>query len=175
VRVQRKENLPVGELRRKPVRCMDRERGLADAGHPANRVHPDHPACLRGAYRRAHQLPQFGLAASEGAGIARQGARRCRRSWRRLARLCESPGGRLELSPDSASQPERIGQQFRCLVASGRVDAALEVTDRARAEARGRGQVLLGHSGCGSQLAQERGEGNGGRFLRGTHSLTPPR
>ena len=60
VRVQRKEELPVRELRGQPVRRVHRERGLADPRHPVDRVdarparcRPARPACPAAAPVRA--------------------------------------------------------------------------------------------------------------------------
>jgi hypothetical protein len=51
VRVQREEELPVREAPGEPVRGVHGERGLADAGHPADRVDAHHPARPRSGVR----------------------------------------------------------------------------------------------------------------------------
>ena len=72
VPVQRQEDLPGREPRRQPVRGMDRERGLADPGHPADRVDPHHPAICGQVVNRAEQLRELSAAAGEARDVTRQ-------------------------------------------------------------------------------------------------------
>jgi len=83
VGVQRQEELPIGEAPGQPVRGVHGEGGLADPGHPIDRVDPHHPAARHGGGQRPHQLRELGLAAGEGGDVARQCPGRCRREHRR--------------------------------------------------------------------------------------------
>jgi hypothetical protein len=73
VRVQRHEELPVGETLGEPVRSVHCEGRLADPGHPADRMDAYHLAISRHAGPRLQQVRQFGLAAGEVGVIPRQG------------------------------------------------------------------------------------------------------
>ena len=167
VPVQRQEELPVREPAGQLVRGVHRERGLADAGHPVDRVDAHDPAVGR-AGQRAQQPGEFGLAAGEPADIARQrpgGGRGRRRAVRRglpggqhLGGRCPAAGRRDEHHPHVPAQLERVRQQLGAFLAGGPVDAPLQVTDRARAQAGRLGQFLLGQPGLGTQLAQQLGE-----------------
>ncbi len=96
VPVQREEFLPAVEPVRQPVRGMHRERGLADPGHPADRVDAHHPTHPR---RDLHQLLKFPLPPGERGDVAGQLAGR-RHGLVRPPRT--SPGqGR----PDAARRP----------------------------------------------------------------------
>ena len=79
VGVQRQEKLPIGEARRQPVRCVHREGGLADPGHPVDGVDLHHAAVVRRGGQCPHQLCELGLAAGEGGDVTRQGPGRRRR------------------------------------------------------------------------------------------------
>ncbi len=70
--VQWQEELPVREARRQPVGGVHREGGLADSGHPVDRVNARHPAVSRPGSQLLQQPRQFTLAAGEAGGIARQ-------------------------------------------------------------------------------------------------------
>ena len=166
VPVQRQEELPVREPPGQLVRGVHRERGLADAGHPVDRVDAHDPAVGR-AGQRAQQPGEFGLAAGEPADIPRQrpGGGRGRRRGRRglpggqhLGGRCPAAGRRDEHPPHIPAQLERVRQQLGAFLAGGPVDAPFQVTDRARAQAGRLGQFLLGQPGLGTQLAQQLGE-----------------
>jgi hypothetical protein len=102
--VQRQEDLTVWEQTSKTVRGVNRERRLANPGHPAHRVDTDrapHPCDLR---RRLDQLPEFIFAACKQGDVARQrpGSRRetADRAWNRPAALARTPpGSRFERLP----------------------------------------------------------------------------
>ncbi len=106
------------------MRGVDRQRRLADAGHPAERVNPQDRA---GAIRRCrHQLPQFGLPAGEAGHVARQGpGGRCHAAHHPGSRHRvdggPATGGGLERGPGRAGQPQRVGQQPGGVLASGQV------------------------------------------------------
>jgi hypothetical protein len=129
VAVQRQEELPVRKGPGQPVRGVHRESGLADPGHPIDRVDPHHPVICRG--QRPHQLREFGLPAGEGGDVARQGPG-CRRRERR--RRWSLPGGQhlsrgglaagrghkqLTRRPGQAQRP---GQQGAGVLAGGSGD-----------------------------------------------------
>ena len=140
--VQRQEELPVREAAGQPVRGVHREGGLADPGHPADRVNPHHPAA-RGRLRPPrHQLAELGLAAGEGGDIPRQRPggrrrgrpRRSRRGRQHLAGRRPAAGRRHEQLARRPGQAQRTGQQQRGVLAGGAVDAPLQVADRPRAQ-----------------------------------------
>ena len=87
VSVQRHEELPVREPFGQPVRGVHRETGLADPGHPVDRVNAHHPAAGGRAIKRCHQLIKVSLAAGEGGDIPRQRPGRRRRKRTRHAPL----------------------------------------------------------------------------------------
>ena len=146
------------------MRGVHREGGLADPGHPADRVNRHHPATTGRRGRLSppgHQLAEFVLAAGEGRDIARQrpaGRRRRRRPGRSrrgrqdIARRCAAPGRRDEQVAGRAVQTQRGGQQHRGVLAGGGVDAPFQVTDRPLAHPRGLGQLLLGQPSLVAQL-----------------------
>jgi hypothetical protein len=86
--VQRQEDLPVGEVRRELAGGADRERGLADAGHPA-----DHPDAARSG--PGLQLGQFTGPAGERGDIPRQRPARRRDPGARIT----PPGSGQEAGP----------------------------------------------------------------------------
>ena len=75
VPVQRQEDLPGREPVGQPVRGVHRERGLADPGHPPDRMNADHPARTR---RGIDQLGQLLLPPGERGDVAGQRPRRRR-------------------------------------------------------------------------------------------------
>lgn len=121
MRVQRQEDLsswkPVGER----MRGAYGERGLADSGHPADRVNAHHPtaAMSRGSVRVATAAVLIG----SGRG--------------RVA-----PGGGLEVDALLVAQRERIGEQLQRILLRDRKDRAYAN----QAEAPGR-PVTLADSG----------------------------
>jgi hypothetical protein len=159
VTVQREEDLAVGESRREPVRGVDRQRRLADTGHPAKRVNPqDRVAAVR---RCRQQLAQFGLPAGEGGDVARQRAGGRRYPARRYPahghRVGGNPaaGGGLERGLDRAGEAQRPGQQLGGVPAGRRVDSPLEVTDRSGAQPGRLGPFLLRQAGLGAQPPEQ--------------------
>jgi hypothetical protein len=70
--VQRQEQLPIREPLGQLVRCVHRQSGLADSGHPADRTDSHHPPARRRGRQLAQQSPEFGAAASEAGDITRQ-------------------------------------------------------------------------------------------------------
>jgi hypothetical protein len=73
--------------------------------------------------------------------------------WRRD--LPASARRRHEQGAHRVHQAQRTGQQHGCFLVDGQVDAALQVTDRPRAQARRLGQLLLGQPGLAPQLSQQ--------------------
>ena len=72
VRVQRQEELAVGEPPGQPVRRVYREGGLADPGHPADRMNANHAAVGGVSGQRPIQPLQLGLPAGEAGNRTRQ-------------------------------------------------------------------------------------------------------
>jgi hypothetical protein len=153
--VQRQEELPVGEPLREPVRRVHREGGLADPGHPADRTDPHHPPAGCRARQLRHQLPQLSAAAGEAGNIAGQGPGRRRRGG---TRRDASARRRLEQRALRAGEVQRIGEQPGRFLAGGQVNAALQVADRPRAQARRLGQLLLRQPGISPQPPQQPAE-----------------
>ena len=155
VPVQREEDLPAGEPVREPVRGVHRERGLADPGHPADRVDAHHTARTR---RGLRQLLEFLLAPGERGDITRQrpGGRRsgARSSVPRVA----GPRDRLEPRSGRADQVQRIGQQPSSILVCPPADPPLQVTDRPRAQACRLRQLLLRQPRRHAQLSQQPAE-----------------
>jgi hypothetical protein len=83
--MQRQEELAARELVREPVRGVNRQGGLADPGHPVDRVNAHHPAVSGQAVNRPGQPGMFGLAAGERGQIPRQAPGRRRREHPRRA------------------------------------------------------------------------------------------
>jgi len=65
VRVQRQEELAVGKPGGQLVRSVNREGGLADPSHPADRVNTHDPATISRSVSRLQQPPKLGLATYE--------------------------------------------------------------------------------------------------------------
>ena len=152
--VQRQEELPVGEPLRELMRRVHREGSLADPGHPADGVDPDHPAAGR-IRKLRHQLPELSAAASEAGDIAGQGPGGRRRGG---TRRNASSRCRLEQRALRARQAKRIGEQPGRFPAGRQVDAPLQVADRPRAQARRFGQFLLRQPGITPQPPQQAAE-----------------
>jgi len=154
--VQWQVELAVGKPVRQLVGRVHREGGLADPGHPADRAYPHDPAARRQALQPLRQPVEVGLAAGEAGDVARQPASR-RRGERPRSRLLPGPhhvagrappaGRSHEQLCDAPAQAKRSRQQHRALPARGPVDAPLQITDRARAQARGFRQLLLRQPG----------------------------
>jgi len=145
--VQWQEDLPVREQRREPVGGVDRERGLADPGHPADHVNA--PGRVR-----VSQLAKLSGPAGEGGDIAGQRpGRRCDAVGRDAA-----PGRGLERGPILPGQMQRVGQQPGRLPARGQVDAAFQVADGPGAQGGGQREFFLGQPGTGPQLPQQLSE-----------------
>jgi hypothetical protein len=72
VAVQREKDLTAWEPVGEPVRSMDRERGLANPGHPADGMDAHHAAGICGVGRHADELLQLLLPAGERADVPRQ-------------------------------------------------------------------------------------------------------
>ena len=99
--VQWQEDLPGREPVRQLVRGVHGERGLADPGHPPDRVNADHPARLR---CRGHQLAQLSLPPGERGQVAGQRPGCCRGPARHGGISRQAPGGGRE-------RPGRIRSQ----------------------------------------------------------------
>ena len=156
VPVQRQEDLPAREPAGQPVRGVHGERGLADAGHPADRVDAHHPARAR---RRVGQFGQLVLPPGERGDVAGQRpGRRRHPPAAGPARRRMAPRGRLELDPGRAAQLERVGEQPHRVLVRGGGQAPLQVADRPRAQPRRLGQLLLRQPGPGTQPPQHAGE-----------------
>ena len=164
-----KKNCPSGKRPAEPVRGVHREGGLADPGHPADRVHRHHPAAIRRGRRRPprHQLPELGLAAGEGGDVPRQrpaGRRRPRPGLCRAAAASASPAGarpRAAATNSSRAGPSRPSAPASSTAVSLRAVAlmpALQVADRPLAHLRGLGQLVLGQPGLVPQLPQQPAE-----------------
>ena len=168
VSVQRQEKLPVREHPGQPVRGVHREGGLADPGHPIDRDDPHHPATRRrGGGQRPHQLGEFGLPARERGDVARQGpGRRCRERPQRLVLPGRehlgwgglAAGRGHEQLPHRPRQAQRTSQQNAGVLVGSAGDPPLQVTDRTRAQARRRCQLLLRQLGLSAQLLQQPGK-----------------
>ena len=142
--VQRQEDLPVGEVRREVAGGADRERGLADAGHPAD----DPDAARRGL---GLQLGQFSGPAGERGDVPRQRPARRRNPGARIT----PPGSGQEPGPVWPGQPEGVSQQPGGLVAGRQVDAPFQVTDRPGAQRGSPGEFFLAQPGAGPQPPQQ--------------------
>ena len=175
------KNCPSGKLAGQPVRGVHREGCLADPRHPVDgmdaRLTPP-SACRAG--RRSQQPRQLGLAPGEAADVARQGPDRCCLRPRR-GRVAPVPAARTSAAgarPRAAAtnsartgpvRLQRVGQQQGGVLARGAVDAALQVADRPRADARRLGQFLLRQPGPRPEPPQQVGETQ--RRLRHRHHL----
>ncbi len=164
VGVQRQEELPVREARRQPVGGVHGERGLADPGHPVDRVNARHLGVNRPRGQILQQPRQFALAAGEAGRIARQGpgGRGRGGSWPRVMRGRQhlrrgppAPGRGDEQRAGRLGQAQCAGQQPGGILAGRAVDSPLQVADRPRGQARRLGQLLLGQLGFGPQLPQQ--------------------
>ena len=144
MRVQRQEDLPVGEPRGQLAGGADRERGLADPGHPA-----DHPDAARPG--SGLKLAQLTSPAGERGDVPRQRPG-CRRGAG--ARVTAARGGQ-EPGPLLFAQGQRVGEQPGGLIAGRQVDAPFEVTDRPGAQRRRLGEFFLAQPGAGPQLPQQ--------------------
>ena len=100
---------------------VHRERGLADPGHPVNRMN-GHGACgARLSFQLPHQLLKFRHAASEASRVARQRVDRCHRRQRDASpgkppvTSVREPAGRRYLAACSRleERPGRSGQAQR--------------------------------------------------------------
>ena len=156
-----KKNCPSGKRPGEPVRGVHREGGLADPGHPADRVNRHHPAATGRLSPPRHQLAELGLAAGEGGDVSRQrpaGRRRRPRPASPAAAASASPAGArpraaaTNSSRAGPSRPSAPASSTRGVLAGGGVDAALQVTDRPLAHLRGLGQLILGQPGLVPQL-----------------------
>ncbi len=156
VPVQRQEDLPAREPVRELVRGVHRERGLADPGHPPDRVDTHHPAPPGCGLR---QLREFLLPPGERGDIAGQRPHRRHPASPGPARFA-APRHRLDLRPGRADQLQRVGQQPDRIPVGRHGDAPLQITDRPRAQARRLRELLLRQPGLGAQLPQQAGEGN---------------
>ncbi len=126
VAVQVDEELPVREVGGQPVRGMDRESGLADSGHPADRVNAHHTARCDSAACQQAELP---LPPGERGHVTRQGPHR--RGGRCGHDLQRAPPRRgLEARPLDAEQGQRAAQQPDRLPLRGGGHAPFEVADR---------------------------------------------
>ena len=161
-----KKICPPGNRLASRCAACDGERGLADAGHPADRVDAHHPARAR---RRLGQLGQLVLASGERGDVAgqRPGRRRAPPAAG-PARRRTAPRGSLELDAGPAAQPQRVGEQPYRVLARGSGQAPLQVADRPRVQPRRLGQLLLGQRGPSTQPPQHTGEPN----RRLSHSLS---
>jgi hypothetical protein len=119
--------------------------GLADSGHPIDRVDAHDPAAYHRIGKRPQQLREFGLAAREGGDITRQrpGCRRGERFRRHLlpgrqhlGSWDPPPRRRYKQLTYRPAQAQRIGQQPGGVLAGRAVDAPLQVTDRRLAHPR---------------------------------------
>jgi hypothetical protein len=151
--VQGEEDLPGRELGRELVPGMYRERGLANPGHPADRVNAHHATR---AGQGVGQLLQLQLPPGERTEVTgqRPGGHRGRRAHPGLLRHVPTSRGRLELGSDRPCQAQPVSQQPGRVLASCQVDAALKVTDRPHAHPRRVGQFLLGQSGISTEPSQ---------------------
>ena len=85
------------------------------------------------------------------------------------------PAGRQqELLPVAPGQAHGVGQQLGGVPAGGPVDTALQVTDRPRADVRGRGQLLLGHPGPDPQPLEQLREPTHRLLRHGRHPFADP-
>jgi len=167
VPVQRQEDLPAGKPAGEPVRGVHRERGLADAGHPADRMNAHHPARPR---RRVHQLGQLLPPAGERGDVAGQRSDGRRRpASPGAARPGAAPRGGLEVGPGRAVQVQCLGEQPHRVLVRGGDHAPLQVADRPRAQPGRPGQLLLRQPGPGAQPPQRTGERN----RRLSHIVSP--
>ena len=156
VRVQRQEDLPGREPAGQPVRGMHGKRGLADAGHPADRVDAHHPARPR---RRVGQFGELVLPPGERGDVAGQRpGRRRHPPAAGPARHRMAPRGSLELNTGRAAQLQRVGEQPHRVLVRGGGQAPLQVADRPRVQPRRLSQLLLGQRGLRTQLPQHTGE-----------------
>ena len=167
VGVQRQEELPVREGPGQPVRRMHREGGLADPGHPIDRVDLYHPATSRRRRgQHSHQLRELGLPAGEGGDVARQRPAGRRRERPRhllpgrqhLGRRNLAAGRGHEQLARRLGQAQRAGQQNAGVLVSGAGDTPLQVTDRTGAQACRLRQLLLRQPGLSAQLPQQPGK-----------------
>ena len=135
-----RKNCPSGKVGQ-PVRRVHRQGGLADPGHPADRVDPHHPARRGRAGHRAGSRASSAsrpvkLAISRGSvRVAAADRRRASAGGQHLARRRPPARRRDELLAGRPGQPQRPGQQPGGVLARGGVDAPLQVTDRPLAQA----------------------------------------
>ena len=166
VGVQREEELPVREGPGQPVRRMHREGGLADPGHPVDRVDLYHPATGSRRGQHSHQLRELGLPAGEGGDVARQRPAGRRRERPRhllpgrqhLGRRGLAAGRGHEQLTRRPGQAQRTGQQNAGVLVGGAGDTPLQVTDRTGAQACRLRQLLLRQPGLSAQLPQQPGK-----------------